>query len=116
MFSRDEARRTMTRSLLYGPLGFGVTLCLVLGGVAMCRGGGDAPRSSSASEVDGGSMCGDPDARASATRIPDWSRWSCRSERDTDAWERCLPRSEYSDAAGRGCPGDERCCPPAGSP
>lgn len=51
------------------------------------------------------SLCGSPDADISP---PNWNQYSC-SDETTDA---CLGRSEYTDQEGRGCPGDQLCCPP----
>lgn len=42
-----------------------------------------------------------------------WEEWRCASyEEQAHQWDHCLSRQQYSHNAGRGCPGDQRCCPP----
>jgi hypothetical protein len=46
--------------------------------------------------------------------IGDWKDYKCTSQQQAGArWKLCLARVDYSDAQGRGCDGDELCCPPA---
>jgi endogenous inhibitor of DNA gyrase (YacG/DUF329 family) len=54
------------------------------------------------------SLCGSSDASPPSTLDrSQWARYRCRLRDSSD----CLPRSAYT-TAGRGCPGDELCCPP----
>lgn len=43
----------------------------------------------------------------------DWAKFSCLDEAQTEEWASCLPRTSYSTRAKDGCPGAQRCCPPA---
>jgi len=56
------------------------------------------------------SLCGSPDASPPATLdLSQWPRYCCRLGEPPD----CLERREYApERPGRGCPGDELCCPP----
>lgn len=43
-----------------------------------------------------------------------WVRYRCSRQADVgeSTWSACFPRSAYSSRRGRGCPGEELCCPP----
>jgi len=46
--------------------------------------------------------------------VPEWNRWSCMSKPEAgQQWKHCLRRKDYSDRPRDGCPGRQRCCPPA---
>ena len=50
-------------------------------------------------------------------RAPDWTAWACLDEHDVgERWTSCLGRPSYSSSRGGGCPGAQRCCPPAELP
>ncbi len=119
MFSTDEAKRTMTRSLLYGPFGFLVTSCLVFGWIGLGddtpseRGGAQRENADVRGERETGTYCGSPAAAADAVRShDDWESWNCQSASMARDWSQCLPRARYTSQRGRGCPGATRCCPP----
>jgi hypothetical protein len=57
------------------------------------------------------SLCGDPTALGASSRT-NWTEWSCQTEGEVTAWGACVARATYAADPGRGCPGDERCCPP----
>lgn len=73
-----------------------------------------APEGSTSGPVSG--MCGEAGARRpEGVTVTDWNRYSCESPGDAGSrWTLCLARAAYSDMDGDGCPGLERCCPPAG--
>jgi len=58
-----------------------------------------------------GSLCG----RGNAPRpvgASAWLTYRCASETEAGPrWAVCLPRSAYTRSVGRGCPGEELCCP-----
>lgn len=59
----------------------------------------------------GDTYCGSPFATP-PTAVQNWATYACLSRREAaDIWDRCLSRTEYTNEAGRGCPGSERCCP-----
>jgi hypothetical protein len=61
----------------------------------------------------GASHCGDGSIAGAFASPPDWPAWSCRSRVAAgERWGACLRREAYSSEAGRGCPGNQRCCPP----
>lgn len=42
-----------------------------------------------------------------------WSLYRCMGESEAEArWGLCLSRGKYTKTAGRGCPGEDKCCPP----
>lgn len=58
------------------------------------------------------SHCGHPGYTPWNMSPDDWHGYQCRSELAANTqWARCLPRLAYSDLPGRGCPGQEKCCP-----
>lgn len=60
-----------------------------------------------------GSMCGAVGADRRPATVGSWERWECRSVGQTERWSECLRRAEYTAHTGHGCPGEQRCCPPA---
>ena len=61
-----------------------------------------------------GSLCGTAGAPAGIPLRTSWDRYSCQSRAAVTSarWRTCLRRADYTPEEGRGCPGDERCCPP----
>lgn len=61
-----------------------------------------------------GGLCGFGPSPVGVSSEAEWSRYACRSQQELSpgTWGRCLLRSAYTDEAGRGCPGAQRCCPP----
>ena len=59
--------------------------------------------------------CGEARARIpDGLTTEDWGQFVCvGQEQAGDRWGSCYPRTAYSDSSGDGCPGAERCCPPA---
>ncbi len=116
-----------------------VLLVLVIGGIGVCSSlggldsGSGGSRSTSSAQASSPSRSQNqrPQARSSppASRTPhsstdcgtapapatvrgNWSSYQCRPRSRARDWSQCLPRTAYSSVEGRGCPGDERCCPP----
>lgn len=59
------------------------------------------------------SECGNADKvpRGKAL-IGDWSSYRCMDQSQAGTrWASCLNRVEYSETAGRGCEGEQKCCP-----
>lgn len=43
----------------------------------------------------------------------DWEGYTCKTKKNAgNTWGACLRRIDYSDETGRGCEGEELCCPP----
>jgi len=44
--------------------------------------------------------------------IGNWGDYKCMNKETAGAkWKHCLSRATYTETQGKGCPGDERCCP-----
>jgi Zn-dependent protease with chaperone function len=60
-----------------------------------------------------GSYCSTKRGKAKVKLIGDWSGYRCMNRRRASArWRDCLARAKYTSVRGKGCPGEQRCCPP----
>lgn len=70
-----------------------------------------APSGAASASTDCGLVLGGGDALGNQ-RDSTWQRWRCKTERKALDFDACLQRRQYSPLSSRGCPGDQRCCPP----
>jgi hypothetical protein len=61
------------------------------------------------------SHCGDPGHMPKSKKLlGDWNQYRCMARNAAGSrWASCVSRAEYSDQQGRGCEGDDMCCPPS---